>query len=99
MLDNYEPPREVSRIATFGVHDMESGEEKYLFPLQQERSKVYYFAINESILNTDGKLLKTIREKVNNGEVQSSYEIHSTKYDKSFCFFVSFSNIVQSLDN
>lgn len=98
VYDNYEPPSLVSRIATFGVLDLKDGSEKYFFNLLNEKDKEYYFAYPESTLNTDGKLLKNIRDSVNKNTVKASYRIYSTKHQTPFCYFVSFSNVIQALD-
>lgn len=98
VFDNYEDPKETARIGTFGILNIADGEEKNLYPLDKVIYKNYYYAINENTLKTDGKLLKNIREQVSQTGVMSSYEIHPTKYEKSFCYFVCLTNSVQPLD-
>jgi len=98
IVDNNEQPKETSRIVTFGVHDMEGGEETDLFDLQNITDKCYYYAINETSLKTDGKLLKKIKEHISKNNIRASYEIHSTKHSQSFCYYLSYSNSIQPLD-
>lgn len=93
VLDNYSDPRQNSRIATFGVLDIPKGEESFLYELDNLTDKCYYFAINETTLKTDGKLLRNIRELTSTNEIRASYEVHSTKYPQSFCYFIAYTNI------
>ena len=99
VVDNREDPKGTSRIATFGIYDLKSDDELDLFDLQNLADKCYYFAINESVLKTDGKLLKKIKEHVSKNDIRVSYEIHSTKHQDSFCYYVSYSSTIQPLDN
>ena len=98
VINTYDPPKETARIATFGVYDMEEDEQD-LFELKHLTDKCYYFAINEKTLKTDGKLLKKIKEHTSKNDVRASYEIHATNYENCFCYYLSFSNVVQPLDN
>lgn len=99
VIDNREDPKDTSRIATFGIYDLKNNDELDLFDLQNLSDKCYYFAISESLLKTDGKLLKKIKEHVSKNDIRVSYEIHSTKHQDSFCYYVSYSNTIQPLDN
>ena len=98
VLDNFSEPKETARIATFGVLTLGDSEERSLYDLDNVTDRCYYYAINENVLKTDGKLLKNIREQVTSSGLRASYEIHSTKYQNSFCYFVSYTNVIQALD-
>ena len=99
IVGNREDPRDNSRIATLGIFDIKNDEEIDLFDIENLSDKCYYFAINEIELKTDGKLLKKIKEHVAKNNIRVSYEIHSTKHPESFCYYVSYSNSIQPLDN
>lgn len=99
LTSSEQPLSELSRIATFGTLSPKTFEEKSYFGLQYILDKKYYFAIDNDTLKTDGKLLKNIREHIGNGEVRPSYQIHKTEYSESYCYFVSYSNVIQSLDS
>lgn len=99
VVDNYEVPKQAARIATVGIYNMQNEEEKTLFPLEHISDKIYYYAINENLLRTDGKLLRKIREHQSTTGVNPSYQIHSTKHPNSFCYFVAYSKVIQGLDN
>jgi hypothetical protein len=91
--------KEISKIATFGIYDMANSEEKNFANLSILSDKIYYFAIDKNTLNTDGKLLKNIREHVTKNEAKGSYQIHSTEHSQSYCYYVAYTNVVQSLDS
>lgn len=97
VVDNHESKKISSRIATFGVYDF--SQETSLFQIKNITDKCYYFAINEDALKTDGKLLKKIKEHISSNEIRASYEIHSTKHPKSFCYFIEYTNVIQEVDN
>lgn len=98
IVDNSETPKENARIATFGVYDMQNEIDTPLFDIENICDKKYYYGISETVLKTDGKLLKKIREHMSSDEYNISYEIHSTKHDKSFCYFIAYSKFIQPLD-
>lgn len=99
LIDNTELPSEVSRIGTFGTRNLLENSENYFYNLVEERNKIYYFAYPEEVLNTDTKLLKNIKEAVSENDLRASYQIHATKHVQPFCYFVSFSNVIQPVDN
>jgi hypothetical protein len=86
------------RIATFGVLDLDSGEEKMFFPLDMVREKRYYYGINEQTLRTDGQLFKKIksRTKEQNKEMaKASYSIYETKHEQSYGYIVYHTSKIQ----
>lgn len=95
ILDSSEPPKDIARICTFGIQDIRTGEEKSFFSLQNVCDKIYFYAINESDLKTDKKLIKSIREQISKSEIRPSYQVHSTKHPQSFCYFISYSSRIQ----
>ena len=98
VLDNLEPPQDTNRIASFGIYDIKNSSEAPLFQLDGTRDKCYYYCINEDVINSDGRLLKTVKEQVLKETVKSSYQIHSTKHTDSFCYTVGYTNQIQALD-
>ncbi len=99
VIDNWEAPKETARIATFGIYEFDNDDEKDMYPLQNVTDKCYYFAINEDSLKTDGKLLRKIRDHVGDNDFASSYQVHSTKHKNSFCYYIAYSNTIQTLDS
>ena len=86
-----------ARIAAVGLYNLEDGSEESYFELEGTRQKVYNFSYSEQALNSDAKLLKTIKEKLKKKEEKPSYRIYSTKSADSYCYTVGYTNQIQSL--
>ena len=89
---------ESARIATFGVFDVESGKEKYFFPLDIIREKRYYYGINEGALKTDGALFKKIKERVKEStqdKKRASYGVYQTQYDTNYGYVILYTSKIQ----
>tara|TARA_Y100000593_G_C4240498_1_gene301877 strand:+ start:134 stop:961 length:828 start_codon:yes stop_codon:yes gene_type:complete len=86
-----------SRIATVSIMDIESGNEKFFYPLSKIKEKRYYYAISENDLETKGSLLKNITEQVKKTSKSSktNFGIFSTNYDQNFCYILNFSSEIQ----
>lgn len=98
IIDNFSPPKEVSRIVTFGVYDIENNIEKTFYPFNFIDDKCYYFGINENDLKTNSKLFRLIKERMREKTLDNtkiSYRIHSTNYEQNFCYVLSFSRKIQ----
>jgi hypothetical protein len=96
VYENSEQLAETSRIGTFGIYDTTTSAETPFFLLDSLRDKCYYYCINEDVINSDGKLLKTIKEQVSKENIKASYQIHSTKHPTSFCYTASYTSQIQS---
>ena len=82
---------ETTRISTLGILNIEKGEEKLFFLLDNIREKCYYYAINSKILETDGKLLRTLTENINKNvgkDVRAGFQVYSTSYDENYGYLV-----------
>jgi hypothetical protein len=94
VLNNYDPPKETQRICTLGILDLENNIENPFFSLDFVGNKCYYFSVPEQTLKTDGKLFKTIKEKI--GSSGASYQVHSSKHNKIFVYFIENSSKIQN---
>ena len=92
-------PSLLSRIATIGIVDMETEEEKWFYNLTHARDVVYYYGINEKELTEDGTLFKKItnyvKSRVENG-LNVSYGVFKTTYEQKYCYCIKYSSMVQS---
>ena len=91
-------PLKVCRISTIGNVDVATGEEKMFFSLDLIREKVYYYAIGRKKLETDGSLLKKIKEQVKSkakSNQKVSYGIYETDYEDDYAFCVAYTSKVQ----
>jgi hypothetical protein len=99
VMGNFIKPSTVSRIATFGILDMETGYEKWFYDLTTPRDVVYYYGINEVELREDGSLFRNITEFVKsklNDKINVSYGVFQTTYDQKYCYCIKYSSMVQS---
>tara|TARA_R100001086_G_scaffold37676_2_gene16805 strand:- start:2168 stop:2998 length:831 start_codon:yes stop_codon:yes gene_type:complete len=97
VMDNISPPHQISRIVSYGLVDFETGEEKMFFDLDNVREKVYYYAINEKKLKTQGDIHKRViaQVKENAKNTKTTYGIYPTQYDEDYVYCVAYSSIVQ----
>ena len=82
---------ETTRISTFGILNIEKGEEKLFFSLDNIREKSYYYAINSKVLETDGKLLRKLTDNINKNvgkDARAGFQVHSTSYDQDYGYLI-----------
>jgi len=98
IINNYFPPSDVSRIASFGFYDLENDTEKMFFNLKYIDDKCYNFIINKDALKNDNKLFKVIKENMKNKVVDNikvSYTIQSSSNEKNYCYLVAHTKFIQ----
>ncbi len=88
VMSTFGPFADVSRIRTLGMVNVETGEEKLIFPLDNRNETRYYYAINAKSLKEDGTLHNKIRKQMKGKNEKSSFGIFETSYDKNFCYSV-----------
>ena len=77
---------------------MEKNKEMLFFPLNNMTEKVYYYAINEEQLKTDGTLYKKITKEIKQKREQGlkvSYRIYATSYEDNYCYCVAHTHFIQ----
>ncbi len=82
---------DTTRISTLGILNVDEGKEKLFFSLDNIREKCYYYAINSKVLETDGKLLRTLTDNINKNigkEVRAGFQVYSTSYEKNYGYLV-----------
>lgn len=99
IIGNFIKPSELSRIMTFGVLDIEKGEEKWFYDLTAPRDVVYYYGIGGEDLREDNTLFRKITDfvkaRITNG-VNVSYGIYETGYEQKYCYCIKYSSVIQS---
>lgn len=96
MFDNVEPivdntiesPKTYC-IKTLGIMDLESGEEKFFYPLDEIREKRYSYYINKEELDSDLELSEHIEEQIGNkfqDNLKISYAIYESTLVDSTVF-------------
>lgn len=99
LIDNSSPPKEVSRIQTIGLYNLETNDEKLFFNLSDIDDKIYHFLINENRLKSDGKLFRMIKERMREKTLDSikiSYTIHPTTQEQDQCFVAAYTKRIQA---
>ena len=98
-MDTFTEPDETARLLTVGVLGVEDGKEKMFFNLTNPREKRYYYAIPETILESDGKLMKKVsqqlKENKDHDKMKMDYGIYTTKYEQPYVYCVAASSKIQ----
>lgn len=101
VINNTPEVSDICRIATFGILDIETNTENLFFPLDNLANKCYYYAIVEKDLDEDKNLLKNIKKQVlsqTSDKIKASYSIHSSRYEKNYCYLVAYSSQIQQYE-
>mgnify|MGYP003645473236 FL=1 len=100
VMGGIEEPQEASRIATFGISDIEGNEEKSFFSLDRTKERCYIYSINEERLKTDGDLRKKIvshvKEQSKTEDLKVSFGVFPTNYQQDYCYILNYTSIIQS---
>lgn len=91
--------RDVDRISTVGILNLEEGIENYLYALSTPRQKIFLYAVKQDDLTTNKELIKMIQQQTRNSysgtELDISYKITTTNYESNFVYIISNTNIIQ----
>ena len=100
VMGGIEDPAEASRIATFGISDIEGNEEKSFFTLDRTKEKCYIYSINEERLKTEGdlrkKIVSTVKEQSEAEDLKVSFGVFPTNYQQDYCYILNYTSIIQS---
>lgn len=98
VMSNFSDLKETSRISSIGMVDLENGEEKMFFSIDNVTEKRYYFGVNSENLNKDAELLNKIKKhiKANKDNVVTSFAIYPTSYSHDLAYVVSYSSQIQT---
>ena len=86
VMSTFYPLAPTSRIRTVGIINVETGEEKVFFSLDNRTETRYYYAISEKSLKEDGTLHSKIKSQVKKKNERTSFGIFKTDYDDNFCY-------------
>ena len=100
VMGKIEDPQEASRIATFGISDIEGNEEKSFFSLDRTKEKCYIYSINEERLKTEGdlrkKIVSTVKAQAETEDLKVSFGVFPTNYQQDYCYILNYTSIIQS---
>ena len=97
-IDTFSDPISTARISTFGLVDLENGDEKMFYDLEMCREKRLYYSIKKRQLAEDGELLTKIINQVkkhNDDNIKASYGIYGNEYDQNYVYSLSNSTLIQ----
>jgi hypothetical protein len=86
VMSTFYPFEETSRIRTVGTVNVDTGEEKTFFSLDNRNETRYYYAIGGQSLREDSSLNNKIRKQVKAKNERTSFGIFETDYDNNFCY-------------
>ena len=99
IMSNITRPKDVNRISTIGVYNLEEETEDYFFNMQNIREKNVYYSFSQENLNGNNNLLNEIRDQIENagqdGAIDVSYNISPNEYGKNFAYLVAHTNFIQ----
>ena len=88
----------VSKIATLGVVNYETGKEKLFYDLQFPRLRNYFYGINDATLEQDREILHNIRafvSKLSSDKTDVGFAIYSTDYDHNYVYSAHYASFIQ----
>jgi hypothetical protein len=91
--------RDIDRISTVGIYNLEETQENYLYNLASPRQKIFLYAVKETDLTGNKNLIKMIQQQTKSAytgtELDISYKITTTNYESNFVYIISNTNIIQ----
>ena len=94
VVDTFFDPMDVCRISTIGFYNEKTNENKLFFPLDNIREMRYYYAINKKKLETDGEIMKKVREQTRD-KIKTCYGIYATNYEQDYVYTVAYASTIQ----
>ena len=94
VVNTFSKPLAGRRISTIGFYDTKNNENNLFYSLDNVGEMRYYYAINKEKLETDGDILKKVREQIK-GDTEASYGIFATNYEQDYVYTVAHSSEIQ----
>jgi len=91
-------PKEISRIRTISVGQIDSDEESLFFPFDDPTEVSYCYSISTDDKENENNLLTTIRERVTlyiEREIDCSFGLWENESDVSFYYSIKYSHFIQ----
>ena len=94
VVNTFSKPLAGRRISTIGFYDTKNNENNLFYSLDNVGEMRYYYAINREKLETDGDILKKVREQIK-GDTEASYGIFATNYEQDYVYTIAHSSEIQ----
>jgi hypothetical protein len=100
LLNTFSEPGITCKIATLGVVNYKTLNEKLFYNLQKPRLKKYYFGVSEKTLNDEKDLLHKIRIFVEDKskmeeKCTAGFGIFPTNYEQDYIYTVQYASLIQ----
>ena len=100
ILSTFSDPGVTSKIATLGVVNYKTLNEKLFYDLEKPRLKKYYFGVSEKTLNEEKDLLQKIRTYVKDkAEMEEKctacFGIFPTNYEQDYVYVLQYASLIQ----
>ena len=100
VIDTFSDPVNSARISTFGLLDVNTGEENLFYDLTYPREKLYYYSITKDRLENEGSLLRKLTDQVKSKleeKMKVSFGIYSNEYDNDYGLCVAHATLIQEI--
>jgi len=91
-------PKDISRICTVSVGDIDSDSENLFFPIENVTETAFYYSVSTEDKENEKNLLTNIRERVTlykEREIECSFGLWENQYDSSFYYSVKYTHFIQ----
>ena len=103
IMGNIEEPKEINRIATFGIYDLDNDIEKKFYDMSEIREKHFYFTFSEDTLAETGRVLQIVSSKLNkvreNEFQEISHAFFNSGYTVDKVYVLYYTNHIQGETN
>jgi len=94
IVGNLHEPKNISRIRTVSIGEIEQNEEKLYFLLDNITESCYYYSISSETKENDKKLLSRIRSYLENKK-ETTFGIWENGSNRSFFYSIKFTHYIQ----
>jgi len=94
IMGNLHEPKEISRICTVSIGEIEENQEKLYFLLDNITESCYYYSISSEDKENDNKLLSRIRSYLENKK-ETTFGIWENGSNRSFFYSIKFTHYIQ----
>tara|TARA_Y100000593_G_C4315560_1_gene340686 strand:+ start:423 stop:1241 length:819 start_codon:yes stop_codon:yes gene_type:complete len=98
VVGNIHEPKDISRIRTVSVGQIDSDEENLFFPIDDVTESAYYYSISADDKENERNLLTKIRERVTldiEKEIECSFGLWENQSDVSFFYSIKYTHFIQ----
>ena len=98
IIGSVHEPKDISRICTVSVGDINSDKENLFFPIENVTETAFYYSISTDDKENEKNLLTNIRQRVTlniEREIECSFGLWENQYDSSFYYSIKYTHFIQ----